>query len=103
MKQTVTMREASISDRDAVHNVHVSAFPENESEAVAKLAVDLLAEASIPRTFTLVADVDGAVVGHVGFSPVPTSASDELTGYIVAPLALNPAVLKQTLGSRLRG
>jgi putative acetyltransferase len=101
MKQTVTMREASISDRDAVHSVHVSAFPENESEAVAKLAVDLLAEASIPRTFTLVAEVDGAVVGHVGFSPVTNSSSGELTGYILAPLAIKPEFQKQKIGSRL--
>ena len=95
------IRIATSLDRDAIHGVHLSAFPDAERERVAKLAVDLLAEETTPRTLALVAEAEGAVVGHVVFSPVTIGTADNSQGYILAPLAVKPDHQNRRIGSRL--
>ena len=85
------IRRATQNDMDAVRQVHLQAFAEDEREQIAALAVDLLKEETLPETFSLVAEIDGAVVGHVGFSPVSFNNNELLEGYILAPLAVLPA------------
>ncbi len=95
------IRPATVSDRDAVHNVHMAAFPEGEGESVAKLALDLLAGESTPPSLSLVAEIEGAVVGHVAFSPVCLGTDEHAQGYILAPLGVTPGHQKHRIGSRL--
>lgn len=95
------IRKATKHDADAVRRVHLSAFPDGEREAIAKLAVDLLSEGLLPATFSLVAEVDGIVVGHVTFSPVTAQESKDFLGYILAPLAVSPDHQKSGIGSGL--
>jgi len=97
-------RRATRSDRGAVHGVHWAAFAESERALVARLAVRLLSERTTPPTISLVAEVDGVVAGHVAFSPVTIeSAGDtqDLHGYILAPLAVRPELQKRRIGTRL--
>jgi predicted N-acetyltransferase YhbS len=68
-----------------VRRLYLSAFSDVEREAVAGLAVNLLAETTTPATFALVAETDDNLVGHVGFSPRyaatdPASVERRLTG-----------------------
>jgi putative acetyltransferase len=95
------VREATTIDRDDIHGINWSAFPESEREIVARLAVDLLGENSTPQTISLVAETDGAVVGHVAFSPVTIVKNESLRGYILAPLAVKPGFQKHGIGSKL--
>ena len=95
------IRTATKYDADVVRGVHLSAFPEGESEVIAMLAVDLLSEEAAPPTLSLVAEVDGAVVGHVAFSPVTNHDTKEPLGYILAPLSVKPDYQKRGVGSRL--
>ena len=95
------IREAAGRDRDTIHNIHFSAFPEEEREIVSKLAVDLLSETTTPATFSLIAEEDGAVVGHVAFSPVSIDQHPHIHGYNLAPLAVLPAHQTCGIGSRL--
>ena len=95
------IRIATILDRDDIRSVHLSAFAEDEREHVAKLAVDLLSEETTPHTISLVAETNGAVVGHVAFSPVTTVNNDNFQGYILAPLGVKPDYQKRGIGSKL--
>ena len=64
------IRVATSLDRDDVREVHLCAFPEGDKQIVSTLAVNLLSEETSPKTISLVAEADGAVVGHIAFSPV---------------------------------
>ena len=95
------IRRATSQDRDDVREVHLSAFPEGERELISKLAINLLSERTIPHTISLLAETEGAVVGHVAFSPVTIDSNDNLQGYILAPLGVKPDYQKCRIGSEL--
>ncbi len=95
------IRAATPSDADAVRRVHLSAFPEGESDLVSQLAMDLLTEESSPPILSLVSEVDGSVVGHVAFSPVTARDTKEHLGYILAPLAVSPDFRHRGIASQL--
>ena len=95
------IRIATSLDRDDVRGVHLSAFPEGESEIVSKLAVNLLSEETTPQTISLVAETEGAVVGHAGFSPVTIGTNENYQGYILAPLGVKSDYQNRRIGSQL--
>ncbi|MBL9184420.1 MAG: N-acetyltransferase [Verrucomicrobiaceae bacterium] len=95
------IRSATPHDADAIRSVYEAAFPEAESATVAKLALDLLTERTVPPTIPLVAQVDGVVSGHVCFSPVTRHGTADFVGYILAPLAVRPEQQKRGAGSSL--
>jgi putative acetyltransferase len=95
------IRTATSLDRDDVHAVHLSAFAEDEREIVAELAVSLLSEETTPQTISLVAEAEGAVVGHVCFSPVTIGTDENCQGYILAPLGIKPDYQNRRIGSQL--
>ena len=97
----MTIRIATNLDRESIHSVYCSAFAEDERERVSQLAVDLLAEETTPETFSLVAEVEGDVVGHVAFSPVGIGDDNQYQGYILAPLGVKPEFQKRRLGTKL--
>jgi putative acetyltransferase len=78
---TITIRREATNDRAAIHAVHAGCFP---TDAEGRL-VDLLRDAGRLRV-SLVAEVDGAVVGHVAFSPVTVEGG--ISGLGLAPLAV---------------
>jgi putative acetyltransferase len=81
-------------DEAAIRDVIASAFP---TAAEAKL-VDLLREAG-RLTVSLVAEVDGEVVGHVGFSPATVESG--ATGAGLAPLAVRASHRRRGIGGML--
>ena len=95
------IREATNLDREKIREVNLRAFPEGENKIVASLAVNLLSEETSPETFTLVAEIDGEVVGHIAFSPVTVDNNKKLKGYILAPLGVTPEYQKRQIGSKL--
>jgi len=94
------IRIATKLDRDDIQSIHRSAFAEGEREQVSKLAADLLSEETVPQTISLVAETEGAVVGHVAFSPVTINNNENFQGYILAPLGVKPAYQKHRIGSK---
>lgn len=95
------IRQATPRDLEAVRELHLRAFPEGEGRMVADLAVNLLGEKTTPATISLVAEVDGVLVGHVAFSPVTVEDREDWTGYILAPLGVVPECQKRGIGSTL--
>jgi putative acetyltransferase len=99
--EIMNIRIATNQDRDDVQRVHLCAFPEGEREIVSKLAIDLLSEKTTPQTISLVAETDGAIVGHIAFSPVTIDNNENFRGSILAPLGVKPEYQKRRIGSKL--
>ncbi|MCB1755101.1 MAG: N-acetyltransferase [Gammaproteobacteria bacterium] len=97
----IQIRKAASADQDAIRDVVLSAFSEDESQPIATLAENLLKEQTRPETLTLVAETDGRLVGHIAFSPVGADKNASWLGYILAPLAVKPDYHKQGIGSKL--
>ena len=95
------IRAATTLDSDDVREVHLCAFSEGERQMVSTLAVNLLSEETNPETISLVAVADGAVVGHIAFSPVIINNNKSWIGYILAPLGVKPEYQKRQIGSKL--
>ena len=95
------IRVATSLDRDAVRDIHLCAFAEGEKRIVSTLAVNLLSEETSPKTISLLAEADGAVVGHIAFSPVTVDNNMSWKGYILAPLGVKPEYQKRQIGSKL--
>jgi putative acetyltransferase len=93
----LTTRAESGPDRDVVRNVHRLAFRREDEGAL----VDALRDGGHGRV-SLVAEIDGAVVGHVLFSEVTvlTGAGTE-RALSLAPLAVLPGFQGQGIGSAL--
>ena len=97
----MNIRIATTHDGDAIRLLYLSAFTEAENEVVATLAVELLDENSALPILSLVAEMEGAVVGHVAFSPLKIENQAAIQAYILAPLAVRPDVQKQRIGTAL--
>ncbi len=97
----VRIREAQEQDRAQIRDLHMQAFPEQENRLTAALADRLLIEASVPATMTLVAVMNGEIVGHIAFSPVYRVGRSACLGCILAPLAVSPACHGKGVGSKL--
>ncbi|HEU0113267.1 MAG TPA: N-acetyltransferase [Thermomicrobiales bacterium] len=93
------IRESRQDDFAAIHYVHNQAFDRpDEARLVAKL------QASGAATVSLVAVVDGQVVGHILFSPVEIVMEGDakpMRAAGLAPLAVLPAWQRRGIGSQL--
>lgn len=83
-------------DQSAVYAVNASAF---ETPAEANL-VDILRKEAHP-VISLVAEDNGAIVGHIMFSPVSLSGQVDLKIMGLAPMAVNPSHQRRGIGSAL--
>jgi len=90
----VTIRSAHPGDAMAIHAVHASSFP---SLAEARL-VELLRAAGHLRV-SLVAEVAGAVVGHIAFSPV--TVASRAPGAGLAPVAVASLYRRRGIAAEL--
>ena len=79
------IRAEQETDRAAVHAVNVSAF----GTPLEADLVDALREHAEP-VVSLVAEDNGAIVGHIMFSPVSLSGHSDLKMMGLAPMAVAP-------------
>lgn len=92
-----TIRGESDADRESIRQVNRLAFGQ-ESEA---RLVDALREGGFVR-LSLVAEIDGQIVGHVLFSEIHiASAGDCVDAIALAPLAVVPEHQRKGIGSEL--
>jgi len=89
----IEIRKERPSDLDAIREVNRQAFAQEEEGRI----VDAL-RANDGLLLSLVAIVDGAVVGHIMFSPVSVGP---LAGAALAPMAVRPTCQRQGIGSHL--
>jgi putative acetyltransferase len=91
----VTIRTERPADRQAIFAVHAAAFP---GAAEARLVDALRAGGSV--RVSLVAEMGGAIAGHILFSPVAVAPEGRL-GAGLAPLAVLAALRRRGIGGRL--
>jgi putative acetyltransferase len=94
------IRNETAADIEAITEITIAAFKtlpiSNHTE---QYIIKELRAANV-LTVSLVADVDGKVVGHVAFSPV--TISDNTTGwYGLGPVSVSPEYQKQGIGKAL--
>jgi len=93
----VTIRPEDEGDHAAVRQVNLSAF---ETNLEADL-VDAVRPTAQPLV-SLVAELDGAVVGHILFTPVTVSDGETTSRAIgLGPMAVLPELQRRAIGSRL--
>ena len=98
---SIKIEIAGEQDSEVIREIYQTAFPEEESAMVAKLAVDLLAEKTIPEIQSLDAREIETTLGHFTFSPVKIENNEPCKASILAPLAVHPEHQQKKVGSRL--
>lgn len=100
MTEEPTIRSETSADIEAISQVTIAAFRTLEvSDQTEHHIVDAL-RAARALTVSLVAEVEGRVVGHVAFSPV--TVSDGSTGwYGLGPVSVLPELQRQGIGTAL--
>lgn len=100
MKSKMVIRSEINADVNAIADVTVAAF---ESLAVSNHTEQFIIEAlrvANALTISLVAEVDGRVVGHIAFSPVTISDGTQ-NWYGLGPVSVSPAYQRQGIGKAL--
>ena len=92
----ITIRREKPEDIAAIASIIERTF---KRDAEARLA-DRLRRAQIDH-LSLVADDDGAIVGHVMFTPVLLENGKKIQGMGLAPMTVLPAYQRRGIGSRL--
>jgi len=93
-------KEPSKENAIEISELYLNAFPDNEGEAVSRLAIDFLInypEASI----SIACFVDKKIIGHITFSQMISEKSIDHKAFILAPLAVSQEFQGKGIGSKL--
>ena len=100
MTSKINIRSETDADVDAITEVTVAAFKTLEiSNQTEQFIIDALRAAKV-LTLSLVAVVDGRVVGHIAFSPVTISDGTQ-DWYGLGPVSVLPEYQRQGIGEAL--
>ncbi|MFG2951952.1 GNAT family N-acetyltransferase [Streptomyces adustus] len=95
------LRQELPSDRESVRDIHLRAFGDHGS-AVADLVDTLRGTITPTEGLSLIAEIDGQVVGHVMFTRSLLDAPRRLVEVqVLSPLAVSPGHHKRGIGSAL--
>ena len=97
----MSIRETKSKDLNSIRLVHEDAFGEPEGKVVAQLACDIFVDESARPLLSLVVEDGGKIVGNIIFSSVKIEGNDELSAYILAPLAVSKNYQQQGWGTKL--
>lgn len=86
------IREEQKQDIDAIFNIHKKELGESEAQLVRNLRKNQ------NKTFSLVAEINNEIVGHIMFSTV---ILNNITGMGLAPMAVSKKYQKQGFGKQL--
>ncbi len=94
------IRNETISDIETIYKVTIAAFQNHPiSNNTEQFIINALRNADA-LTVSLVAEIDGQVVGHIAFSPV-TVSDGSLNWYGLGPISVLPEFQKQGIGKSL--
>ena len=94
-------RNAQETDLDSILKVVETAFSDEENKVIMNLVQELHQETTSYSIKSLVAEIDNQVIGYVSYSPIFLKSDSNISGYILAPLAVSPEHQKKGVGSNL--
>ncbi len=100
MKQDVAIREETAADIPTIAEVTVAAFKTLAISNHTEQFIIAALRAAKALTVSLVAELDGRVVGHIAFSPVTISDGTQ-NWYGLGPLSVLPELQRQGIGKAL--
>jgi putative acetyltransferase len=102
MNLKIVIRNETDADVDAITDVTVAAFRTLAISNHTEQFVITALRAAGALTLSLVAEVEGRVIGHIAFSPV-TLSDGTRNWYGLGPIAVLPAYQRQGVGKALIG
>jgi len=100
MNPGITIRSETDTDVDAIAEVTTAAFKTLEISNQTEHFIIAALRAAKALTVSLVADLDGRVIGHVAFSPV-TISDGTPNWYGLGPVSVLPEYQRQGIGTAL--
>jgi putative acetyltransferase len=100
MTPKIVIRDETHADVGAIRDVTVSAFKTLAISHHTEQFIIAVLRTARSLTLSLVAEVDGRVVGHIAFSPVAISDGSR-DWYGLGPLSVLPAYQRQGIGKAL--
>jgi putative acetyltransferase len=100
MKPTVIIRSETDADVNAIADVTVAAFKTLAISHHTEQFIIAALRTANALTVSLVAEMDGCVVGHIAFSPV-TMSDGTRNWYGLGPISVLPAYQRQGIGKAL--
>ena len=97
------IRQSTESDLTAIRNIHMSAFGQVQGQEIVELVNNLLNDATAKPLLSLVAEIDGRIVGHILFTVAKLQPNQEVSVRILAPLGVAPEFQGQGVGRLLIG
>ena len=94
------IKEPSQDNVLELNELYLNAFPDNEGEEVAKLAIDFLI--NYPEdSISIACFVDKKIIGHITFSQMISKKSIDHKAFILAPLAVSQEFQGKGVGTKL--
>ena len=100
MNPKIVIRSETEADANAITEVTVAAFKTLEISHHTEQFIIVALRAAKALTVSLVAEVDGRVIGHIAFSPV-TISDGTRNWYGLGPVSVLPACQRQGVGKAL--
>jgi len=96
----INIREETIEDIESITEVTIEAFKNHPiSQQTEQFIIHALRDAGA-LTISLVAEIDGSIIGHIAFSPV-IIADGTRDWYGLGPVSVMPRYQKQGIGKSL--
>lgn len=100
MTPNIVIRSETDADAGAITDVTVAAFATLEISNHTEHFIVAALRAANALTLSLVAELDGRVIGHIAFSPV-TISDGTRNWYGLGPVSVSPAYQRQGVGKAL--
>jgi len=100
MNPKIVIRSETAADASAIAEVTVAAFETLAISQHTEQFIIAALRAAKALTVSLVAEVDGRVIGHIAFSPV-TLSDGTRNWYGLGPVSVGPAYQRQGVGKAL--
>lgn len=100
MKPMIVIRSETPADIDGIAEVTAAAFATLEISPHTEQFIVAALRAAKALTLSLVAELDGRVIGHIAFSPV-TISDGTPNWYGLGPVSVSPAYQRQGIGKAL--
>ena len=96
------IKTSNESDRIAIDGIHRSAFGEEQGEEIVALVNDLLRDETARPLLSLVAELQGELVGHILFTKVRLQPeAPDVSARILAPLGVSSPYQGKGVGANL--